>query len=149
MKKVNEVVIDLFIATDQQNWSAVENSFADRVLLDYSSMNGAPATALTPDEIINAWKKVLPGFEHTHHQVGNFVTSVNDNQATVFCYGTASHYLTDTQGNVWTVVGSYNFDLSQDNEENWHITGMTFNFKYQDGNTMLPEKAMNHVKLKK
>lgn len=140
-----QAVTNLFVATDQHNWTLVEQIFNQEVVLDYSSMNSNPAATLTPQEITSVWKTILPGFEHTHHQIGNFIWEENGNKATVFCYGTATHYLIDEKGNTWTVVGSYDFELIKiDNE--WKITSMKFNFKYQDGNTSLPQKAMNKLK---
>lgn len=142
MMNPEQIVTGLFIATDERNWQQVESSFSDEVLLDYSSMNGNPASKLTPNQIITAWKGILPGFEHTHHQLGNFRSSVEGNKAEVFCYGTASHYLNDAEGNLWIVVGTYDFELEQKQDDHWKITSMKFNFKYQDGNTSLPAKAM-------
>lgn len=146
MKNPNDAVTQLFVATDQREWRTVEQIFDAKVWLDYSSMNGSPATELTPGQITGAWKGILPGFESTHHQIGNFITKVNGDEATVYCYGTATHFLTDEGGNVWTVVGSYDFELSKDTLDNWRVRAMKFNFKYQDGNTSLPEKAINKLK---
>ena len=67
-------------------------------------------------------------------------------KAHVFCYGTASHYLSDENGSVWTVVGTYDIDLQLSDEGDWNIISLTFNFKYQDGNTSLPVKAMESLK---
>lgn len=141
-----DAVTQLFIATDKQDWPQVEKIFDSSVQLDYSSMNGKPTADLSAKDIIDSWKTILPGFKHTHHQLGNFQVSTNANTAHVFCYGTATHYLENEQGNVWTVVGSYDFDLRKDENELWRITSMTFNFKYMGGNTSLPEKAMNKLK---
>ena len=146
MKNPNDVVTALFIATDQSNWEGVKQAFNAEVLLDYSSMNGSPASELTPDQIISAWKGILPGFESTHHQLGNFVSSIDGTKASVFCYGTASHFLTNEKGSLWTVVGTYNFELIQDAQENWKISSMKFNFKFQNGNTTLPEIAISKIK---
>ena len=145
MNKPNEVVIALFVATDQRDWSGVRATFDEKVWLDYSSMNGSPATELTPEQIITAWQGILPGFESTHHQLGNFIHSIDGDEARVFCYGTAAHFLTDEKGNLWTVVGTYDFVL-QEKAGDWKISSMKFNFKYQDGNTSLPERAMARAK---
>lgn len=142
MRGPQQTVIGLFVATDQRDWQAVEQSFNTEVVLDYSSMNGAPAATLSPEQITTAWKGILPGFEHTHHQLGNMSVSENGDKAQVFCYGTASHYLQDEAGNIWWVVGTYNFDLIKEKDGTWKITSMKFNYKYQDGNTTLPAKAM-------
>ena len=146
MKNPQDAVVSLFVATDERDWEAVLESFNSKVLLDYSSMTGNPATELSPEDIVTAWKGILPGFEATHHQVGNFLGEIVNAKATVFCYGTATHYLTDEDGNVWTVVGSYDFELVKDSESGWKISTMRFNFKYQDGNTGLPEKAISNLK---
>ncbi len=141
MELINRTITELFVATDTRDWQKVEQIFADQVVLDYSSMNGNPAVELSPSQITGAWKGILPGFESTHHQIGNFITKVDENKASVFVYGTATHYLSDDQGSVWTVVGSYDFDLIK-TDNKWRISSMKFNFKYQDGNTSLPEKAI-------
>lgn len=145
MKNPEQTVTNLFVATDQRDWDQVAKIFHHEVLLDYSSMNGNPAAKLSPEQIVAAWKGILPGFESTHHQVGNFISSIDGDKAEAFCYGTASHYLPDENGNLWLVVGSYNFELVEV-ENTWKISTMKFNFKYQDGNTALPEKAINNSK---
>ena len=146
MTNPNDVITSLFNSTDQHLWEQVETTFSSNVRLDYSSMNGQPAANLTPKQITDAWKSILPGFEHTHHQIGNITSKIDGDNAEVFCYGTATHYLTDDLGNIWTVVGTYHFDLSKQANQTWKITSMTFNFKYQDGNSTLPEKAINALK---
>ena len=142
---IQETIYQLFINSDNRNWNGVEAQFSDAVLLDYSSMSGQPASTLTPQQITSAWKTVLPGFTYTHHQIGNVVITVDAKKAQAFCYGTATHYLEADEGNIWTVVGSYDFDLKQQ-DDTWKITTMRFNFKYQNGNSKLIEKAIENVK---
>lgn len=146
MKAPQEVVVGLFTATDERNWDQVESSFNAQVTLDYSSMNGNPASKLTPRQIVDAWKGILPGFESTHHQIGNIMTSITGDKAHVFCYGTASHYLPGDGGNLWTVVGTYDFELIKNQAGMWKIDTMKFNFKFQSGNTLLPQKAIDKLK---
>lgn len=145
MNNINETIAQFFVASDNRDWNEVEAIFADEVELDYSSINGNPAMILSPKQITDSWKTVLPGFTHTHHQIGNMISKANGNIAKAFCYGTATHYLEHEAGNVWTVVGSYNFELKLDGE-NWRISKMKFNFKYMDGNTQLPQVAIEKVK---
>ena len=42
-------------------------------------------------------------------------------------------------------LGSYDFDLKKSGDQ-WKITSMKFNYKYQEGNTSLPEKAIKNAK---
>lgn len=146
MNTPQQAITNLFIATDQRNWQWVEQLFDKEVHLDYTSMTRQAATTLNPEQIIAAWKTILPGFEHTHHQLGNFIPQEDGNKGSVFCYGTATHFLPDEGGNIWTVVGTYDFDLVKSQNGTWKINSMKFNFKYQDGNTALPKKAIQILK---
>jgi len=132
-------ITKLFVYTDEQKWDEVQSSFAKQVLLDYSSFTGIEAAEMTPDQLVAGWSGFLPGFEATHHQVGNFIVETDDDEAQLFCYGTATHYLPNESGkNVWTVVGTYDFGLVK-TADGWKVNIMKFDFKYQDGNTDLPK----------
>lgn len=144
MNKIQEKVNSLFIATDQKDWSEVKQCFADKIILDYSSMTGQPGAETNPQQIVESWKSILPGFEYTHHQLGNFRIEEDRGSAKVFCYGTATHFLENEDENVWTVVGSYDFDLKKEGAD-WKISSMKFNFKYQAGNLQLPQLAITRL----
>ncbi len=141
---VKNTVVELFVSTDNHQWNNLKKVFAHQVKLDYSSFTGKKATILKPDQIIKTWSAFLPKFKYTHHQVSNFkIKHLSSSKATVFCYGTATHFLPkQVKGNVWTVVGTYNFNLEK-KRKLWKITMMKFNFKYQSGNTSLPRIAMS------
>ncbi|MBC6999822.1 nuclear transport factor 2 family protein [Cytophaga sp. FL35] len=142
MKEPSDVVIEMFVATDRKDWNAVENSFAPSVILDYSSFTGESKKELNPHEIVTSWKSILPKFESTHHQIGNIVSHVEKKSASVSVYGTATHYLEHEHGNIWTVVGTYDFELLKESQ-GWKINNMVFNFKYEDGNTLLPHYVIS------
>ncbi|UOQ69386.1 nuclear transport factor 2 family protein [Hymenobacter volaticus] len=146
---ITQAITAIFVGTDEHDWSRVQAAFAPQVLLDYTSMAGGEPARLTPEQIVTAWQALLPGFEHTHHQLGNFdVRLVNDREATAFCYGTATHYLPQPTGsNVWTVVGTYEFHLVREGAT-WHTDRLKFNLKYQDGNLELPNQAAERVILR-
>lgn len=140
-QQIIETVQNIFIGADEHQWQLCRAAFADRVALDYTSLAGGEPAQLPADDIVAAWKAFLPGFRSTHHQLGNMVVRQTGSTATVFCYGTATHYLPNDSGNnVWTVVGTYNAALEQTNGA-WKVTALTFNLKYQDGNTALPALA--------
>lgn len=143
-RKAEQAVIFTFIGADKRDWELVRTCFADEVLLDYTSMNGGEPVQTSPEEIINSWKALLPGFKATHHMLGNFITEIENDKAVIFCYGTATHYLpTVDNQNVWTVAGEYVFELTR--QEEWKITRMRFNFKYMDGNLELPALARKNI----
>jgi hypothetical protein len=140
---VIERVNNVFIFTDSHNWEILQNEvFAKDVLLDYTSFTGGEPATLPSEQIVDSWKGFLPLFKSTHHQVGNYQVNINGSRASVFCYGTASHYLPNpSSNNLWWVVGSYDFDVEK-MSSGWRITKMKFNFKYQNGNLELPKLAM-------
>lgn len=140
IKKVKRLIL----AKDEQDWEALTPMFADKVTVDYSSM-GIEAKDYTSEELIKYWKSILPGFTHTHHQLSNFLCSNHNEIANVFCYTTIQHYLEDEEGNLWTVVGTLNFELKKYVDE-FKFTNITFNFKFQDGNLKLLQKAKDSIK---
>ncbi len=137
-ERIKEQITKLFVYTDEHRWNEVKPLFAGQVWLDYSSFTGIDASMMTPEQLIDGWRGFLPGFKATHHQVSNYLIDIDDRQARLTCYGTASHYLPNESGrDVWVVVGTYDFGLTK-TEEGYKIDRMIFNFKYQDGNTDLP-----------
>src|SRR5688500_5378811 len=145
-QQIIEAVNKLFISVDNRDWENVKTIFSDTVLLDYTSMAGGQPSNLASADIINSWKSVMPGFDKTHHQLGNYIIETDSLVAKVFCYGTATHYLSnESKSNLWTVVGSYDLEL-QTIGKAWRITKMTFNLKYIDGNNELPKMAQDRAK---
>lgn len=145
-QQITETVNKLFISVDNRDWENVKLIFSDTVLLDYTSMAGGQPAILTSSQIIDSWKGILPGFDKTHHQLGNYLIETDSDLAKVFCYGTATHYLAnESKNNIWTVVGSYDLEL-KDVNNTWRITKMKFNLKYIDGNNDLPKLAQGRIK---
>ena len=126
-----------FRAVDERAWDTARAAMTAPVHLDYSSFGaGAPAD-LDPDLIIAGWAELLPGFERTHHQLGNLELTPGESSARVRCYGTATHVIGPE---VWTVVGSYDVKLVRV-DGRWLIRSLRFEFKYQAGALDLPARA--------
>ena len=135
--KIIEVLNQLFISTDNRDWMKVKECFSSKVLLDMTSMTGGEPVTLTSQEIVDAWDKGLKALKAIHHQAGNYVVKVDQEEAEAFCYGIASHYLPNkTNRNTRIFVGSYNFHLTKKGES-WRIDKFKFNLKYIDGNPNL------------
>lgn len=140
-----DVVNGIFIHTDNRDWQAVIDSFADEVLLDYTSMTGGEPVRLSPEAIVTGWQGVLPGFQVTHHTISNHQVTINGDQADCFSYGTAVHLLPQDSGqNTWTVIGTYNHHLTK-TVRGWRVDTMRFNLKIVEGNTDLPRLAQEAV----
>jgi hypothetical protein len=135
--KVITVCTLLFNHTDARNWQGVQNCFAPQVVFDMTSLAGGEPATMTPQAIADAWEQGLRPLHAIHHQVGNFIVDIQQDEADVFCYGMAFHYLpTPSNNNTRVFVGSYEFHLSKITDD-WRIDQFKFNLKYIDGNMEL------------
>src|SRR5688572_25786541 len=101
----------LFIGTDERDWDAVRACLADTVHFDMTSVGAGPAAVVSGDQIAQGWETGLAPIESVHHQAGNYRVDVRGDEATAFCYGTATHYRKTRSGrNVRTFVGSYDLE---------------------------------------
>jgi SnoaL-like domain len=128
-----ELVIDtvnrLFINTDNRDWPKVKALFAPRVLFDMTSLAGGQPATISPQEIVGGWDKGLKALKAIHHQSDNYLLDIKDNEATVFCYVAAWHYLPNrTNRNTRTFVGSYDSHFVKRDRE-WNIDRFKFNLK--------------------
>ncbi len=140
-EKVIDTVIRLFIYTDNKEWEKVERLFTESVLFDMQSVSGVEAGIVRPAEIVDGWKKGLNPLRAIHHQAGNFLVDIETNEATVFCYGIAWHYLPNRSGkNTRTFVGSYDIGLVMQSGE-WKINTFKYNLKFIEGNRELEKGA--------
>ena len=133
----NEVIAvanRLFICTDNRDWQCVRDVFAPEVLFDMTSLAGGQPEKKTPQQIADTWEQGLKAVKAIHHQAGNYQVTLKGNEADLFCYGTAFHYLPNpTERNTRTFVGSYNFHMVR-SDAGWKIDRLKFNLKFIDGN---------------
>jgi hypothetical protein len=135
--RIIDTIVSLFVHTDRRDWEAVKAVLAPQVIMDMTSMTGGEPDFLSPQEIADAWDEGLKPLKQIHHQVGNFLVDVREQDANAHCYGIASHYLPNpTQRDTRTFVGSYDLHLVRDGE-NWKIDKFKFNLKYIEGNVDL------------
>lgn len=140
--KVNQIAVN----ADRRNWQGLIGCFADEVLLDYTAMVGGEPSKLKPEEIAEAWKGLLSGFEMTQHTVTNHEVRIKGNEAEVFSYVTAVHYLPNESGtDTWTVVGYYDHHLMK-TSLGWRVDQMKFTPTLIEGNTDLPRMAKESAK---
>ena len=132
-----DTVTRLFVHTDNRDWEKVSDLFAPTVLFDMTSLVGGEPAEMTPQQIVDAWDQGLKPLKAIHHQTGNYLVTLTEDGAQVFCYGIASHYLPNkTNKNTRTFVGSYDIHLVKIDDA-WKIDRFKFNLKYLDGNLEL------------
>lgn len=135
--RVIDTINRLFIYTDQRDWAGVRSVLADSVLMDMTSLVGGEPARMTGQQAAAGWEEGLRPIEAVHHLAGNYRVQLKGNQASAFCYGTASHYRKTRSGrNTRVFVGSYDFHLQQ-TAGRWRIDSFRFNLKFLDGNTSL------------
>ena len=138
---VSAVGNKLFICTDNRDWTCVKDVFAPEVLFDMTSLAGGKPENKTPQQIVDMWDQGLKAVKATHHQAGNYQVTLKGNEADMFCYGIAYHYLPNpTNQNTRVFVGSYDFHLVKGNS-GWKIDRFKFNLKFIDGNKDLEGSA--------
>jgi len=130
-----------FRAVDARDWATVTSLMTDPFHLDYASFGAGPPADLAPETIVAGWRSLLPGFDHTHHQLGNVAIDLESDTARIACYGTATHVIDQE---VWTVVGQYRVALIQ-REDTWLLSKLRFLFRYQHGAIHLPSRAQERA----
>jgi hypothetical protein len=144
LKDQNDVIAAanrLFICTDNKDWVCVRDVFAPEVLFDMTSLAGGRPETKTPQQIAAMWEQGLKPIQAIHHQAGNYQVTVNGNEADLFCYGIAYHYLPNpTNQNTRVFVGSYNYHMVK-GDGGWKIDRFKFNLQFIDGNKDLEGAA--------
>lgn len=144
-ENIIHTITSIFIHLDAHQWKKLTDHFADRVLLDYTSMADGEPVELTPAALADSWKKRHAGFESIQHAISNFLVTLDRDEADVFHYGTAWHHLPNNSGeDVWIVVGTYDYHLIQINEK-WKVARMKFNLKFMDGNADMGRMAQEET----
>jgi hypothetical protein len=139
-QEVEDVVVKMFVATDERDWPTLESCFTDPFILDMTSMVGGEPASMTPRQVAAAWAEGFKPLSHVHHQVGNFRTAISGSTATVRCHGIALHHRSDISAEAKSrmFVGTYELDLSA-TDRGWRIGRLRFNLKFIDGNLELEE----------
>jgi hypothetical protein len=137
-EQVVEIINRLFYYTDFQQWDKlIEEVFAEKVILDMTSMGAPSVETLTGKQICEMWKEGFKELDAIHHQSGNYIVDIEDNIASVKAYAIASHYKKrTTKGTTREFIGSYDFRLVK-LKNHWKIDRFTFILKYMTGNVEL------------
>ncbi|MGY2011557.1 nuclear transport factor 2 family protein [Nocardia gipuzkoensis] len=119
---------------DHREWDKLADVFADRVRLDYTSLNGGAPVTLTPAQIADAWQQTLGGLAATQHLLANHLVTIDGDQAVCTASFQATHSDSTPLGaSLWTLGGSYRFDLQRSGGA-WRISGVVMTTVWGDGN---------------
>ncbi len=134
-------VRNIACGADAHDWDLVKDCFDANVRVDYVTLAGGAPVQLSPEQIVEAWQGLLPGFAFTRHRLSNFRVERTGDQARCRCYVDALHVIPDARGgDAWQVVGAYDFRLVR-RSAGWKVSEMRFEKDYLTGNQALPELA--------
>jgi hypothetical protein len=147
--EVSDVVGALGVRVDARDWNGVWALFAQEVRIDYTSLFGGEPEVVKADELVERWKRMIPGFTHTTHVIAQPEIVVAYDRATASASVVAWHLIDDPtlMGNDhWTVGGCYLFELVSAGGS-WRITSLTLARAWARGNLDLPRLASERVGL--
>jgi hypothetical protein len=133
-----QAATEIFVAADTHDWIRLRSRLADRVLLDWTSLNGGEPAELTGDQVTEAWRTLLSAFDATHHQLGNFlIDHIDADGARLRFYGTATHVLASPgQDGRWVLGARYQAVLRH-TDDGWRTTELTLTAVWGEGNQNL------------
>ncbi len=117
------------VYADNGEFDALEQLFAQEILVDYSSLSGAEAEVKSPEALMTQWASLLPGFEQTLHQIGTIEVSVEGDRASAHAKVVADHYVNQLH---WQVSGSYDYQFIRQ-QQDWLISAIQFNLVDERG----------------
>ncbi|MEU8517029.1 nuclear transport factor 2 family protein [Kitasatospora sp. NPDC048722] len=128
--------------TDKREWDRLRSEvFAEKVLVDYTSLNGGTPTELWADELIEAWRTLLSELDATQHLLTNHLVDVRGDGAVATADFQATHLLPNTLGGpLWTLGGHYRFTLRR-TPAGWRIDGLRMTTAWATGNRHIMERT--------
>ncbi|MGF1425319.1 nuclear transport factor 2 family protein [Kitasatospora sp. LaBMicrA B282] len=128
--------------TDKREWDRLRTAvFTDRVLVDYTSLDGGRPVVTTVDELIGAWRALLGPLAATQHLLTNHLVELHGEHAVATADFQATHLLANALGGpLWTLGGHYRFTLRR-TRAGWRIDGLTMTTTWADGNRHIMERT--------
>lgn len=126
---------------DQRRWDELPALFAERVTLDYTSLNGGEPATVTPADIVTGWKAGLGGLDATQHVVSNHLIDLDGDTAEATAQFVATHLLHNPHGApLWTLGGHYHWTMAR-HQDRWRITAVTMTATWATGNQHIMTRA--------
>ncbi|MEV0579346.1 MULTISPECIES: nuclear transport factor 2 family protein [unclassified Streptomyces] len=138
---VAETCTRMAVHADRREWQQLRGLFADRVLLDYTSLAGGEPVRLNPQEIVDAWAGTLGAYDATQHLVANHLVDVDGDRAVCTASFQATHRLATSYGDpLWTLGGDYRWQLVRTGDR-WLIDTVVMTATWGDGNQAPPSQV--------
>lgn len=135
-EQIVEVANKLFVYTDNRQWQhLMDEVFTEFVLFDMASLGAGNPVKLSARQICETWQKGFEGIDAVHHQAGNYLVSISNDEAAVKAYAIAIHFKKSAvKGQTREFVGSYNLGFSFLPGKGWRIHTFRYYLKFTSGN---------------
>lgn len=138
---VAETCTRMAVHADRREWDLLRGLFAEKVLLDYTSLTGGAPAQLTPQEIADAWSATLGGYDATQHLITNQLVETDGDRAVCTASFQATHRLATAHGApLWTLGGDYRWELTRTGGR-WLIHTVVMTATWGEGNQDLSVQA--------
>ena len=140
-QRIRQVILWAMESIDARRWQALRGQFADRVLVDYTSLFGGYPRNYTVGDLIDNWQQLLAPFSTTRHDLGPIDVEIDAGEAKAKCPVHIYHFLHGARGGEeWVVNGEYMVTLKTRNGR-WQIQKIVLDVQSQQGNTNLLVEA--------
>lgn len=139
--RARQTILAIPTNLDLRRFDAVAASFADRVVIDYTSLWGGEPQTFTPDELMTAWRGVVLGFDATWHELSDIQVQVAGDSATATANVDGRHWIGEQ---TWRPIGRYDFRLARQ-EGAWRVTHMTLTVTDEQGDRALVDLARSRA----
>lgn len=139
--KVISIVSSIPLAVDLAAYDLAEQAFAPTIVIDYTSLWGGEPQTMTPQDLMDSWRGIVPGFTATWHELSNVQAVVTGDRAEASAFVDGRHWI---DAALWRPVGNYLWELER-RDGRWMVTSMTFQLTEEFGDRALTQRAMERA----
>ncbi|MGL6291413.1 MAG: nuclear transport factor 2 family protein [Silanimonas sp.] len=140
--RVVSVVSSIPLAVDLARYDLAEAAFAPFITIDYTSLWGGEPQQMTPAQLMDGWRGIVPGFDATWHELSNVEAEVRGNDATATANVDGRHWIGER---LWRPIGTYHWTLRK-LDGTWKVTSMRFAMTQEIGDRALATEATERAK---
>lgn len=140
--RVISVVRSIPLAVDLARYDLAEAAFAPQITIDYTSLWGGEPQRMTPAELMDGWRGIVPGFDATWHELADVRADVHEAEATATAHVDARHWIGTR---LWRPIGTYHWTLRK-LDGTWKVTSMRFAMTQEIGDRALAAEATERAK---
>jgi SnoaL-like domain len=132
---VQDTVTRMSWLLDRREWDALQEVFADELVLDYTQPFGGEPETLTSAELVERWRAQVGHLDSTQHVTTGVLVEVTGDRARATANVTAHLRREGTLGSaLWHNGGHYDVRL-QRTSGRWRITALTAAISWGEGNS--------------